>query len=114
MPTTQKHGVKFASAVGVILQRSSNLVKSVRGLVTTHVLSSIAINLVSASQFMAIILPTRMLVPAYKSKKLLPQVCSRVSEVSATVTSPLIPWGLGGVYYASVLGVATLDYLLRR
>lgn len=95
----------------VILQRSYNLVKSVRGLVTTHVLSSIVINLVSASQFMAIILPTRMLVPAYKSKKLLPQVCSRVSEDSATVTSPLIPWGLGGVYYASVLGVATLDYL---
>ena len=95
----------------VILQRSYNLVKSVRGLVTTHVLSSIVINLVSASQFMAIILPTRMLVPAYKSQKLLPQVCSRVSEDSATVTSPLIPWGLGGVYYASVLGVATLDYL---
>ncbi|PCI54597.1 MAG: Na+/H+ antiporter NhaC [Alphaproteobacteria bacterium] len=95
----------------VILQRMKRLVHSVAGLVTTHVISSIIINIFTASQFMAIIIPTRMLVPVYKDKKLLPQVCSRVSEDSATVTSPLIPWGLGGVYYSSVLGVATMDYL---
>ena len=95
----------------VLLDRMKRLVHSVGGLVTTHVISSIAVNLFSASQFMAIIIPARMLVPVYKSKKLLPQICSRVSEDSATVTSPLIPWGLGGVYYSSVLGVATLDYL---
>jgi len=94
-----------------ILQRMKRWVRTVSGLVTTHVVSSILINIFTASQFMAIIIPTRMLVPVYKSKKLLPQVCSRVSEDSATVTSPLIPWGLGGVYFSSVLGVATMDYL---
>jgi NhaC family Na+:H+ antiporter len=95
----------------VILGKIKSLVSSVSGLVITHVFSSIAINIFAASQYMAVIIPTRMLVPAYKKLKLLPQVCSRVSEDSATVTSPLIPWGLGGVYYSSVLGVATLDYL---
>ncbi|MBL4802851.1 MAG: Na+/H+ antiporter NhaC [Emcibacter sp.] len=95
----------------VIMEKMKRMVRSVAGLVTTHVISSVIINIFTASQFMAIIIPTRMLVPVYKSKKLLPQVCSRVSEDSATVTSPLIPWGLGGVYYTSVLGVATLDYL---
>ncbi|MCF8473946.1 MAG: Na+/H+ antiporter NhaC [Emcibacter sp.] len=95
----------------VILQKMRRLVHSVASLVTTHVISSIIINIFTASQFMAIIIPARMLVPIYKREKLLPQVCSRVSEDSATVTSPLIPWGLGGVYYTSVLGVATLDYL---
>lgn len=95
----------------VILSRSRRLVKSTSSLVTTHVLASIFVNIIAASQFIALIIPTRMLVPVYQSRRLLPQVCSRVAEDSATVTSPLIPWGLGGVYYTSVLGVATLDYL---
>ncbi|GAU78232.1 Na+/H+ antiporter NhaC [Fusibacter sp. 3D3] len=95
----------------VLLEKIGHLVKTTGGLVLTHVLSSIAINLFSASQYMAIIIPGRMLVPAYKEKKLLPQVCSRVCEDSATVTSPLIPWGLCGVFFTGALGVATLDYL---
>ena len=95
----------------VILERMSHLVSSLRGLALTHVAASILVNLVSASQFMALIIPTRMLVPVYRRFRLLPQVCSRVAEDSATVTSPLVPWGLGGVYYSTVLGVATLDYL---
>jgi NhaC family Na+:H+ antiporter len=95
----------------VILERMSRLVSTLRGLAFTHVAASILVNLVSASQFMALIIPTRMLVPVYRRFGLLPQVCSRIAEDSATVTSPLVPWGLGGVYYSTVLGVATLDYL---
>ncbi len=94
-----------------ILEKIQHLVSSVKGLVSSHVFSSILINIFSASQFMAIIIPGRMFVPMYRKMKLLPQVCSRVCEDSATVTSPLIPWGLGGVYYSSVLNVATVDYL---
>ena len=94
-----------------LLKKMKKLVSTTKGLVTTHVFSSILINMFSAAQFLAIIIPGRMFVPMYKKQKLLPQVCSRVCEDSATVTSPLIPWGLGGVYYASVLGVATLEYL---
>jgi len=97
--------------LAAILERMQKLVSSVRGLVTTHVISSILINVFSASQFMAIIIPGRMFVPMYRKMKLLPQVCSRVCEDSATVTSPLVPWGLGGVYFASVLNVPTLEYL---
>lgn len=94
----------------VLLDRIKPLVHSVSGLVTTHVVSSIAINAFSASQYMAIIIPGRMLVPVYREKKLLPQVCSRVCEDSGTVTSPLIPWGLCGVYFTGALGVPTLAY----
>jgi len=95
----------------VILEKIAVLVSSAKGLITTHVLSSIAVNLFSASQYMAIIIPGRMLVPAYKKLRILPQVCSRTSEDSATVTSPLIPWGLCGVYFAGTLGVPTMEYL---
>lgn len=95
----------------VLLDKLSSVVSNVKGLVITHVLSSIAVNLFSASQYMAIIIPGRMLVPAYKKLRLLPQVCSRTCEDSATVTSPLVPWGLCGVFFTGALGVATTEYL---
>lgn len=94
----------------VLLEKISVLVSSAKGLITTHVLSSIAVNLFSASQYIAIIIPSRMLVPAYKKLRILPQVNSRTSEDSATVTSPLVPWGLCGVFFAGTLGVPTMDY----
>ncbi|WP_034601900.1 Na+/H+ antiporter NhaC [Clostridiisalibacter paucivorans] len=95
----------------VLLDRISHLVNNTGGLVTTHVLASIFVNIFSASQYMAILITGRMLVPAYKKQRLLPQVCSRTCEDSATVTSPLIPWGLCGVYFTGVLGVATVEYM---
>ncbi len=95
----------------VLLEKISRLVKTTGGLVTTHVFSAIVVNLFSASQYMAIIIPGRLLIPTYKEKKLLPQVCSRVCEDSATVTSPLVPWGVCGVFFTGALGVATLEYL---
>lgn len=95
----------------VLLEKMSSIVEKQGGLIATHVISAIIVNLVSASQYIAIIIPGRMLVPAYKRLNILPQVCSRTCEDSATVTSPLVPWGLCGVYFTGVLGVATLDYL---
>lgn len=97
--------------LGVLLEKMSGLVSKQGGLITTHVISSIAVNLFSASQYIALIIPGRMLVPAYKKLKILPQVCSRTCEDSATVTSPLVPWGLCGVYFSGVLGVSTLEYI---
>lgn len=94
----------------VLLERIKKIVNTTGGLISTHVISSIFVNIFSASQYMAIIIPGRMLVPVYKEKNILPQVASRVCEDAATVTSPLIPWGLCGVYFAGVLGVPTMEY----
>jgi NhaC family Na+:H+ antiporter len=94
----------------VLLDKIKGLVKSVGGLVVTHTVSSLLINFFSASQYMAIIIPGRMLVPAYKEKHLLPQICSRVCEDTATVTSPLVPWGLCGVFFTGALGISTIEY----
>lgn len=95
----------------VILDKISNIVSTIRGLVITHVLAGIIVNIFSASQYIAIIIPTRMLAPAYKKLNLQTKVLSRTAEDSATVTSPLIPWGLCGAFFTATLGVSTLDYL---
>ncbi|MFG6158119.1 Na+/H+ antiporter NhaC [Halomonas sp. 1390] len=95
----------------VLLEKMGRLVSHSRGLIVTHVVASLATNLFSASQYIAIIIPGRMLVPAYRKLRILPSVCSRTCEDSATVTSPLVPWGLGGAYYMGVLDVSAWDYM---
>ena len=94
----------------VLLGRLKGVTKSVGGLITTHTLMAIAINFFSASQHMAIIFSGRMLAPSYKEKGIQPSVCSRVCEDSATVTSPLVPWGLCGLFFTGALGVSTFEY----
>ena len=95
----------------VLLEKMSGLVGTSRGLIPTHIFASIATNLFSASQYIAIIIPGRMFVPAYRKLKILPSVCSRTCEDSATVTSPLVPWGLGGAFFTGVLNVSAWDYM---
>lgn len=95
----------------VLLNKMAAVTKSAKGLITTHVLSAIAVNLLSASQYVAILIPGRMFLPAYKKLGLQLRVASRTCEDAATVTSPLVPWGLCGVYFAGVLGVPTIEYL---
>lgn len=95
----------------VLLDKISSFTKSARMLISVHVVTSIAVNLLSASQYVAILIPGRMFLPAYRKLGIDSCVASRTCEDSGTVTSPLVPWGLCGVYFAGVLGVSTWDYL---
>lgn len=94
-----------------LLGKMASITNTARKLIITHVLSAIAVNMLSASQYVAIMIPGRMFLPAYKKLGIKNSVASRTCEDAATVTSPLVPWGLCGVYFSGVLGVATLDYL---
>lgn len=87
------------------------LTKNARNLITTHIITAIAVNLLSASQYVAILIPGRMYLSSYDKLGIRRNVASRTSEDGGTVTSPLVPWGLCGVYFTGTLGVATLDYL---
>lgn len=94
-----------------LLSSMKNLTKNAGNLITTHVLSSIIVNLISASQYVSIIIPGRMYLPAYRKLGIRSDVASRTCEDAGTVTSPLVPWGLCGVFFTGVLGVNTLEYL---
>lgn len=94
-----------------ILDKLVGLTRNARNLIITHIFSSIFVNIISASQYVAIIIPGRMYLPAYKKLGIRTDVASRTCEDSGTVTSPLVPWGLCGVFFTGTLGVATLEYL---
>ena len=94
-----------------LLSKMMGLTRSARGLIPTHVVTAILVNLLSASQYVAILIPGRMYLSSYDKLHIKRYVASRTCEDAGTVTSPLVPWGLCGVYFTATLGVATLDYL---
>ncbi|SCZ80043.1 Na+/H+ antiporter NhaC [Acidaminobacter hydrogenoformans] len=94
-----------------LLGKMAVITRNARNLIITHVFSSIAVNMLSASQYVAILIPGRMYLSSYDRLGIKRYVASRTCEDSGTVTSPLVPWGLCGVFFAGTLGVATLDYL---
>jgi len=70
----------------------------------------VATNIISADQYIAIVLPGRMFKSAFARRGLAPVVLSRAVGDTATPTSALIPWNSCGAYMAATLGVATWSY----
>jgi len=79
-------------------------------LVASLVGSIFATNVITADQYIAIVLPGRMFKTAFARRGLAPAVLSRSVAGSATPTSALIPWNSCGAYMAATLGVATWSY----
>jgi len=84
--------------------------KSDGALVASLVSSIVATNVITADQYIAIVLPGRMFKNAFAKRGLAPVVVSRTVGDSATPTSSLIPWNSCGAYMAATLGVATWSY----
>lgn len=84
--------------------------KSDGALVLSLVTSIFATNIITADQYIAIVLPGRMFKRAFEDRGLAPEVLSRAVSDTATPTSALIPWNSCGAYMAATLGVATWHY----
>ncbi|PJK10711.1 Na+/H+ antiporter NhaC [Lysobacteraceae bacterium NML120232] len=87
------------------------LARSVGSLVAATIATAFGINVVSADQYMSIVLTGRLYREEYERRGLAPVNLSRALEDGGTLTSPLVPWNTCGAYMAVTLGVATLDYL---
>jgi Na+:H+ antiporter, NhaC family len=84
--------------------------KSEGALVGSLASSIVATNIVTADQYIAIVLPGRMFRGAFQQRGLAPVMLSRTVGDTATPTSALIPWNSCGAYMAATLGVATWTY----
>ena len=93
-----------------IMKALIRLVRGVVSLVATTAFTGVFLNVVSADQYLSIILSATMFSPTYKRYGLEPRLLSRTCEDSATVTSVLIPWNTCGMTQSHVLGVSTLAY----
>jgi NhaC family Na+:H+ antiporter len=75
----------------------------------------LATNIVTADQYMAVVLPARMFKKAIAERGLAPVVLSRAAGASGMPTSALIPWNSCGAYYmAATLGRRHAQLLALR
>ena len=81
------------------------------GMITSTVCSGLFLNIVTADQYISIILTGNMFKDIYRQKGYESRLLSRTTEDSVTVTSVLVPWNTCGMTQATILGVATLTYL---
>ena len=80
-------------------------------MVSATVGTGIFSNMITGDQYLSIILTSSLYQKLYKERGYEPQLLSRSVEDSATVVSVLIPWNSCGMTQATVLKVATLEYL---
>lgn len=85
--------------------------KSTGDLITSTVATCIATNLITADQYMAIVMPGRMYKEEYQRRGLHPTVLSRTLEDAGTITSPLIPWNTCGAFMFGALALTSYDYI---
>lgn len=92
--------------VAVVLKVATNG----RQLCAITVGSSFLTNIVTAEQYISIIIPGRMYADAYRKHDLHPKNLSRALEDGGTITSALVPWSTDGVFIYSTLGVSAWAY----
>lgn len=86
--------------------------KSAGDMITRTILTCIGTNLITADQYMAIVMPGRMYKNEFEKRGLHQLNLSRSLEDGGTLTSPLIPWNTCGVFMHSVLAVNPLHYAM--
>ncbi|ABR50688.1 Na+/H+ antiporter NhaC [Alkaliphilus metalliredigens QYMF] len=87
-----------------------SLANSTGSLILATVLTCIAVNLLAAEQYIAIVVPGRMYKDTYTEKGIHPKVLSRTLEDAGTLTSVLIPWNTCGAFMFATLGVHAFQY----
>ncbi len=99
---------------GMLQSLTDTLVRFVKRRVTmvaSTVGTGIFANMITGDQYLSIILTSSLYKKLYQERGYDPKLLSRSVEDSATVVSVLIPWNSCGMTQATVLKVATLEYL---
>ena len=80
-------------------------------LVCSTVVSGILLNMIMGDQFQSIIMNASIFREEYRERGYRPELLSRSTEDSSTVTSVLVPWTACGMTQSTVLGIPTIVYL---
>ncbi|WP_254765701.1 Na+/H+ antiporter NhaC family protein [Salinilacihabitans rarus] len=96
--------------LAVLAHRLSQGIRNSTSLIAGTGAAAIAINALTAQQYMSIVLPGVTLRNLYEEFDLEGDQLSRAVEAAGTPTGALIPWHAGGVFMASATGVPTLEY----
>lgn len=93
-----------------IFLKMSGLLKSVGTLTAAVIGTSFFINVITANQYLAVIIPGQMFEESYRNHRLKLKNLTSTLEAGGTLTAALIPWNASGVFVFSTLGVPVLEY----
>lgn len=99
--------------VGLLKQAVNAILKGAKSagdMVTRTIITCFGTNLITADQYMAIVMPGRMYKEEFEKRGLDQLNLSRSLEDGGTLTSPLIPWNTCGVFMQGALGVSPLEF----
>ena len=100
--------------VGLLKRAVSAILKganSIGSLVSRTILTCLGTNIVTADQYISIVMPGRMYKDEFTKRGFHQLNLSRSLEDGGTLTSPLIPWNTCGAYMHSVLLVNPFEYI---
>jgi len=97
--------------IGRITSAIKYLVRNRTQLVAATAFTGVVLNVVSADQYMSILINGSVFKSIYHKMGFENRLLSRSIEDSTTVTSVLIPWNTCGMTQATILNVSTLAYL---
>ena len=98
--------------LNIIVKSLLKFAKSSGSLIVTTIATCIGVNIITADQYISIVLPGRMYKTEFARRNLAPKNLSRTLEDAGTITSPLIPWNTCGAYHSGVLGVSVGEYFI--
>ncbi|WKE67369.1 Na+/H+ antiporter NhaC [Gallaecimonas kandeliae] len=114
--------IMCAMSFGAVMERTGLLRRLIQGLlgaaksagslVAATIATCIGTNILTADQYMAIVMPGRMFKEEFENRHLASVNLSRALEDGGTITSPLVPWNTCGAYMHSVLLVSPADYFI--
>jgi NhaC family Na+:H+ antiporter len=93
-----------------LLQRLLRFARTPGRLILTTGAACAAVELVTGSAFLCIIIPGELFAPAYARLGLAAKNLSRTIGDFGIVGVPLIPWSIAGAFVSSTLGVRVGDY----
>ncbi|WP_134671847.1 arginine/ornithine antiporter ArcD [Halorussus marinus] len=96
--------------LAVLAHRLAASIRSRSSLIVSTGVGAIVVNVLSAQQYMSIVVPGMSLRNLYDEYDLDSENLSRAVEAAGTPTGALIPWHAGAVYMSGAFGVATLEY----
>jgi NhaC family Na+:H+ antiporter len=79
-------------------------------LIGTTLASCLLTNILTASQYVTIILPGEALSPAYRDMKISARVLSRTLEDGGTVFAFIVPWSMAAVNCSIIMGIPDVFY----
>ena len=102
--------LEFSGMLASVVSMLEVFTRGPVSLVTTASLTAVIVNILSADQYISIILPIRMFKPRFKELNISPRVHSRVGDSAGTMTSALVPWNTCGATMSAFLGVGAASF----